>query len=280
MAKIESLNVLADPSGKAMLAEAYGKIIENIQKETISNYIKNKDLSGDPTAGTVEAKRLTNTKSAAYGTARTAGKGAATKIKPVTVSINQDRELIAELEQKDLSLMGLPELLQNRTRNHQLTLQRELDTAFFEEASVEGSAFTTSETEIEEILEAAIQQIETTKNEYIDGVPRELISLTCIPKVYGKIRNYLDKNTNNSNVDTTKNDFKVFHDVRIFSSTRLPANVEFICMVDGAVAQPVMPKEYAAEKIPLSEAWAVELFFYYGTKAVMPDLIIKKTATV
>ena len=33
---------------------------------------------------------------------------------------------------------------------------------------------------------------------------------------------------------------------------------------------------YTAEKIPLSEATAVSLFYHYGTKVVTPDLIFKK----
>ena len=44
-------------------------------------------------------------------------------------------------------------------------------------------------------------------------------------------------------------------------------------MIDGAVAQLVTTDEYDAEKIPLSNDIALELFFSKGTKAVMPDLI-------
>jgi hypothetical protein len=44
-------------------------------------------------------------------------------------------------------------------------------------------------------------------------------------------------------------------------------------MIDGAIAQPVVTDEYDAEKIPLSNDIALELFFSHGTKAVMPDLI-------
>ena len=44
-------------------------------------------------------------------------------------------------------------------------------------------------------------------------------------------------------------------------------------MIEGAVAQLVTVDEYDAEKIPLSNNIALELFFSKGTKAVMPDLI-------
>ena len=48
MARIESLEILLDPEGKALLAEAYDGVLENVQKGTISTRIKNTDLSGDP----------------------------------------------------------------------------------------------------------------------------------------------------------------------------------------------------------------------------------------
>ena len=49
--------------------------------------------------------------------------------------------------------------------------------------------------------------------------------------------------------------------------------VNAIAMAEGAVAQPVRVKEYGAERIPLSNAIAIELFYSYGTKAVAADLI-------
>ena len=44
-----------------------------------------------------------------------------------------------------------------------------------------------------------------------------------------------------------------------------------MCM--GSIAQPVMPSPYEPSRIPLSKAIAIELYYSYGTKAVMPDLI-------
>ena len=52
-------------------------------------------------------------------------------------------------------------------------------------------------------------------------------------------------------------------------------------MVRGAVAQPVVVNQYGApEKIPLSNDYAVSLFYDYGTKALTPDLIYKWVTTV
>lgn len=275
MARIESLNMLLDPTGKDFLAELYGKVIENVQKMTISSQLKNTDLSGTPASGTVEAKRFANANSAAYGTARAAGKGVAVKGKPVTVAIDVNREIVEELEQKDVSLYGVDGILERRSRNHVNTMVRELERAFFAEAVTAGTAITSSATEMQKKIEAAIQQMETTKNDYIDGYDRSMMSVIATPAVYGAVREFLDVTARNANVDTAAESFERYHGVRLYSSVYLPAKTEFIVLGDGAVAQPVLPKPYTAEKVPLSEAYAVSLFFYYGTKAVTPDLILK-----
>lgn len=273
MARITSLNVLLDPTGKDYLAELYGKVIENVNKQLISARFKNTDLSGNPESGTVEAKRFQNATSKAYGTARTGGKGDYLKAKPVTVAINQDKEIVEELEQKDVTLYGVDGILERRARNHVQRMAAELDGAFFTEAHTAGTALTITGTPtIEEEMEQAIQAVETTKNQYVDGVPRSMINLICTPEYYGKIRTYLDKVTV-PGVDAAAEEFYAYHGVKTFSCVHLPESVDYIVMADGAVAQPVMSQAYTAEKIPLSNAYGVELFYSYGTKAVMEDLI-------
>lgn len=278
MARIESLNILMDPTGKDFLAELYGQVIANVQAATISMLLKNTDLSGNPESGTVEAKRFQNALSNEYGTARAAGKGAATKAKPVTVAIDMNKEIVEEIEEKDTALYGVDGLLQRRSVNHQLTLIRELERAFFQEGKDEGTAFTTAETDAAKITEAAIQQLETVKNAYVDGVPRDMMHIVASPRFYGLMRDHLDRLTNNANVNTAAESFTAFHGVRMDSSVYLPIGVDFEIMMRGSIAQPVKANAYNAEKIPLSEAYAVELFFYYGTKVVTPDLIFYKSA--
>ncbi len=275
MPRIESLNILTTDDGKAYLAELYGKVIGNVNKELISARFKNTDLSGDPTAGSVEAKRLANAKSKNYGTARAAGKGDAVKAEPVTVPINQDKEIIEELEQKDVSLFGVDGVMDKRAVNHVQRMASELDSAFFLEGKNSGTKITPAATAIEDELEEAIQVCENTKNDFVDGVPRSMINLVCSTAYYGKIRTFLDK-VSRPNIDSTAEEFTAYHGVKTFSSVHLPEGVEYEIMADGAIAQPVMSKEYKSEKVPLSDAYAVELFYSYGTKAVMPDLIFWK----
>ncbi len=277
MSRIEALSILLDPTGKDFLSELYGKVIDNVQKGTLSTLLKNTDLSGDPASGSVEAKRFANAKSAAYGTARSGGKGANLKASPVTVKIDIDREIVEEVEQKDTLLYGVDGLLTKRSANHEKTMGRELERAFFQCAATAATAATPTATEIADKVEAVIQQIETTKNDYVDGVDRDMINIILDTATYGALRSSLDK-TVRANVDTAAEEFKIFHGVKVYSSVYLPTGVSILGMIDGAVAMPVLPRPYTAEKIPLSEAYAVSLFYYYGVAAVTPDLIVKVAA--
>lgn len=276
MARIQSLSILLEQTGNDFLSELYGKVIENVEKGLISGPMKNRDLSGNPESGTVEAKRFVNASAKAYGTARAAGKGDNIKARPVTVPIDQDREIVEELENKDITLYGVDGVLERRARNHILRMDAELDTEFFKCANTAANAVDcTGLTAIDEILEKIIQECETTQNNFVDGVPRALMNLVLSPAYYGKVRNQLDKQTNNANVDTAAEEFYTWHGVRTQSCVHLPTGCDLLLLVDGAVAQPVMSNPYTAEKIPLSEAFAVSIFFHYGTVAVMPDLIFK-----
>ena len=116
MARIDALSIELREGGKDKLAEEYGKVIENLQAVTLASRLKNTDLSGDPTSGTVEAKRFVNVAGKAYGTARGAGKGQAIKAEPVVIAINDDTEYIEEVEEKDLRTYGVNGLIERRTR--------------------------------------------------------------------------------------------------------------------------------------------------------------------
>lgn len=268
MARQETLSIYTNEgSTKDKLAETYGEVIEAVQKGAISEQIKNKNYSGDPTTGSVEIDRFKNAEVKDKGTARTAGKGDNLKnTGKVTVNVDTDKEIVEEIAVKDIKLYGLDGMAQKRKANHIKRMIAYLDNEFFAKAEAEGNEVSSiTETNIEEVLEVLIQSVETTKNDWVDGVDRDMLVLTVSPKVYGKVRNYIDK------VDGTNGTDEIFHKVRIFSNHRQTKDA--ICMIDGAVAQLVTTDEYDAEKIPLSNDIALELFFSKGTKAVMPDLI-------
>lgn len=273
MARVESLSVLTQSGAKEFLAELYGAVIDNIENKLISSAIKNKNLSGTPGAGSVEAKRFVNRTSNPYGTARAANKGQVVKALPVTVPINIDRELITEVEQKDVSLYGVDNFLERQISMDEKSMARELERAFFAEAVAKGTVLTPAATEINLIVDQAIQQLTTAENDFVDGVPRDLIHITMSEAWYDKMRNFLDIKTNNANVGTDAKEFFMYHGVKIEPSTYLPAGTGLVAQVEESIAQPVLTSMSEPAKIQQSDAYSFGMFYYYGTTAVMPDLI-------
>ena len=94
-------------------------------------------------------------------------------------------------------------------------MANELDEEFFRECVKSGTQFTPSSgtTAIQDIIEEAIVTLETLKNDYIQGIPRNMLSVQVTPAVYSQMRKYLDENVNNANVNTTAEEFTTFHGV-------------------------------------------------------------------
>ena len=276
MARLDSLSIELITTGKDKCAEEYGKVIDNLQAITLASRLKNTDLSGDPTSGTLEAKRFTNIKGKPYGTARAAGKGQAIKAKPVVISIDDDQEYIEEVESKDLKTYGVNGLIERRSKNHQDAEAVDEDTKFFAEAVNEGNSFSPSagNLAIEDEIEEAIQKLTTLKNDFVNGVPRNLVDVVMSEKYYGKLRNKINSIPNSNGLGQLQQfEEGIFNNTKVFSSVFLPQGINYIVMVRGAVAQPVMANIYSPEQIQLSEAIGFGLFTHKGTKAVSEDLI-------
>lgn len=281
MARTNAISLLAGASTTATLAEIYGLVIENVQKSTLSTSLKSQQYTGNPAAGSVEFKRFANSEAKTYGTARTAAKGDKITVPPTTVNLSTHKEIVEEVAKFDLDTFGVAGIMQRRADNHVLTMAADLDRAFFAEANTSGTAFTPGSgvTEIQDIVESMIQTLEVVKNDYTDGVDRGMMDLVLSPAQYGKLRTFLDTQSN-PNVDTAGEEFGMYHGVRVYSCTRLAEKCNGLLMIRGAVAQPVVVDQYSnPEKIPLSNDFAVSLFYDYGTKALTPDLIFKWTAT-
>lgn len=270
MARQDALSIYINDTEKDKLAETYGEVIEAIQKGAISEQIKNKNYSGDPTTGSVEIDRFKNAEIKDKGTARANAKGDNPKdTGKVTINVDTDKEIVEEIAKKDIKLYGVSGMAERRKANHIKKLEAYLDKEFFACAEKEGASVTipATATSIVAKLEALIQAVETTVNDWVDGVDRDMLVLTVTPKVYGDLSNYIDSVPNSLN---GLND-ELFHKVKIYSNHRQTKDA--ICMLDGAIGQLVVTDEYDAEKIPLSNDIALELFFSKGTKAVTPDLI-------
>lgn len=277
MARLDSLNIkLQDGVTEAELAELYNQVIENVEGRAVSVALKNVSLSGDPAAGSVEAKRFVNSESKEYGFARSAMAGEAVLVKPVTIALDQHREIIEEIENFDLNRMGVTGILGSRTANHVASWRKELDTAFFTEAYQAGTVFTPTGTKISVKLEELIVKLETLQNDFIDGVDRDMMALVVTPAIHSALRLEIDEFPAQDNF-YAKGAVGLYHGVPVFVSNHLPKatgqSVDALVMMFGAVAQPVSAAPYTPERIPLTNATAISLFYDYGTKAVMEDTI-------
>ena len=275
MARLDALSIELQTTGKDKLAEEYGKVINNLQHITLASKLKNKDLSGDPTSGTVEAKRFVNIVGQEYGTARTGRAGQKIKAKPVVVAINDDMEYIEEVEEKDLRTYGVNGLIERRTQNHQMAEAVNEDTKFFAEAVDKGTSFTpTANASIEDEIEEAIVTVETVKNDFVNGVPRNLIEVVMSPAYYGRLRNKINSISNSNGLGQVKNfEEGIFNNTKVYSNVFLPKGINYVVMVNGSVAQPITTSIYNPKKVDLSDATAFGMFVYKGTKAVSEDLI-------
>ena len=271
MSKTNSYSIFqADGTTKALLVEAYTAITDQIQKASLFQDLRAQEdqLSGDPMAGSVLVHRLKTSAVQAYGTARTAGEGNKLEDNDVTLNIDQRKEIVEEVYNRDIDRFGVPAMIQRRSTNFGLSFARYLDTIFFAKAESEGTEATLVETALVDKVEELIQTLETVSNDNVDGVDRELMTLSLKPYYFGKLRNYIDSlaNPNGGGVD-----INMFHGVRIVSNTRQTEDA--IIMVNGSIALVSVVDNFITERIPFSNETALEMFFNYGCKAVMADLI-------
>lgn len=282
MARTKAISLIQNGETKVELAELSGLVIQNIQKDTLASGLKSQSYTGNPASGSVEYRRFKNSVSQDYGTARAAGKGTALTVPPTTVNLNTHKEIVEEAAKFDLDTFGVGNIMARRADNHVDTVAAEFDTAFFQAAFNEGTAFTApaGATDPGKIVEALIQTLETVKNDFVRGVPRNIMRLVLPPAFYGDMRDYLDKTVHNANVDTAAEDFTTFHGVRVYSSVFLPANAKAVIMIEGAIAQPAVIYPYKdPEKIPLSNDYGVSMFYDFGTKVLTPDLVFTCSVT-
>ena len=191
MARTNAISPLAGASTPATLAEIYGRVIENVQKSTLSTTLKSQLYTGNPAAGSVEFKRFVNSASKAYGTARAAAKGDKVTAPPTTVNLNQHKEIVEEVAKFDLDTFGVAGVMQRRADNHVVSMSAELDRAFFAQAAADGTAFSPASgvTAIQEIVESMIQTLETVHNDYVDGEVVQYIEYVPFGEVFIEERN-------------------------------------------------------------------------------------------
>lgn len=277
MARTEALSIYVSDSVKAELKNKIAGIFENLAKKTISGRLKSKNGILNEKAGSFEFKRFANATRAAYGTARTAGKGSKIKATPIVVNLSRDSEIVEEVNSFDAASFtdeDLNAFLARRKVAIQQSVERDLDREFFLAVKEGGTASTVEIDKTKSVkaqLGAAIVELETTTNDYVDGVEREQMALVLSPALYELVKDELNDCYNFSG-EVADEVFKGLNGVATFSSHRLPDGVDFELIVMDSVAQPIMITDTDIEKIPLSTEYAVEVFYRNGTKVLASEL--------
>ena len=272
----EALNImLADSETKDNLKQVLSGVLENVSARAVSEQIKAKNGSGTPEGGVIEYKRFANAELKDKGTARTAGKGDAVKAKPVKVYISDDKEIVEELQGKDVKLYGIDGMAERRKVNHQAAIIRYLDREFF--AKVTKGTEVEAQATVQDTIDLMLKKARNLKNKFIDGIESELLVIVVNSGYRKAIKKILDELPNGT--DPKEQAIGMYDSVRVYESTRLPDGIGATVMMDGAIAQPYYVSEYAAEKIPFDDAVALEDYLYKGTEALMPDTIfyVKET---
>lgn len=268
-----SLNVFTDlaQETKDQLNQILAGVVENIQVTAVSEAIKNKNGSGDPEAGTIQYKRFKNAALKAKGTARAAGKGSPLEDTNILINLNDDKEIVEELQKKDVKLLGIPALAEKRKANFAKRVAAYLDTKFFATARSAGTAYAGESTAVKDIIDDMIVTAKTTSSDYIDGIDAEDLCIVLDAAYRKEMKNSLDALPNGTAPSNGR--IGMYDSIEVFESNRLPQGVHAFVMLNGAVAEPWYVSEYDAEKIPMDDAIALENFLYSGAGALNPEAI-------
>lgn len=254
------------------LKEVLDGVIENIQVSAVSEALKNTTGSGNPEGGSIEYKRFVNAVLEDKGTARTAGAGAKVIAKPVIVNLDDDKEIVEELQIKDVKLYGIDGMAEKRKGNFAKRIVAYLDRTFFAEAVTSGTQFTRGAlTNPKEIIDAMIVGAKATSSDFIDGIDAEDLALVVDGTYRKALKNDLDELPNG----TAPGNGVIgrYDTLDVYESNRLPEGVHAIVMLKGAIAQPRLISDYQAEKVPFDDAIALETFLYTGVKTLVPEAV-------
>ncbi len=266
----EALSIMMqDGTTKENLKHVLSGVLENVAAKAVSEQIKAKNGSGTPEGGVIEYKRFVNAELKDKGTARKAGEGDKVKAKPEKVYIDTDKEIVEELQGKDVKLYGIDGMAERRKVNHQSAIIRYLDREFFTKV-LEGTKVE-AKTSIQDTIDDLLYKARNLQNDFIDGIESDMLVIV-VDSTYRKgMKKILDELPNGT--DPKEQAIGMYDSVRVYESIRMPAGVHCVVMMDGAIAQPYYVSEYGAEKVPFDDAVALENFLYKGTKALMEDTI-------
>lgn len=279
MALTQALSIYETESAKAYLRNVVVGIFENIGMKTVSGRLKSRNADLSKPAGSYEFKRFANATSQEYGTARTAGKGQKVIAPGITVNLDTNREIVEEINLFDgqsFTQDTFEAFVERRKAAIKLAVERELDRAFFANIKANGTAAGIEidlDGNIVSQLEDVIVKLVTTQNEYVDGVERENMALVVSPKLFSKLKTELNDVYNFSGT-VEEGTFKGINGVAVFEALRLPEGVDYALVTMDSIAQPALITGVEVEKIPLSNDYAISVFYRYGTKTLANELAL------
>ena len=255
------------------LATVLNGVVENVQTRAVSEVLKNKNGSGNPEGGVIEYKRFANAVLKAKGTARTARAGDKVVSKPVSVNLNDNKEIVEELQIKDVKLFGIEGMAEKRAANFSTRVAAYLDRAFFGEAVSAGTKFTRGTlTAAKDIVDGMIVQAKSVSSDFIDGIDTEDLALVLSPTYTKGLKNAMDALPNGT--AASNGAIGRYDGIDTYESNRLGTGVQAVIMLKGAIAQPYLLSEYYAEKVNLDDSIALQNFLYTGVEALSPEAII------
>jgi hypothetical protein len=99
------------------------------------------------------------------------------------------------------------------------------------------------------------------------------MALVVSPKLYSNLKTELNDVYNFSGT-VEEGTFKGINGVAVFEALRLPSGVDYALVTMDSVAQPALITGVDVEKIPLSNDYAISVFYRYGTKTLAKELAL------
>ena len=255
----------ADGETKQVLSEAYGGVLENFSTRALSSLVKNTQWSGDPKSGSVEFDRILNTAVEDYNVDATDKNF---KIAKVTVNVDTPKMIRERATQWDLDEYGIDGIVGKKADMYLNSMIIFGDRAFFAQAESEGVEKTLTGATSRDKLDELIAGLTDVATDYADGVDPSQIAVFLKTSVWNELQSLFDSYPNPAEGGRTLYDYNGVNVYRNFRQTK-----DAIAMVKGAGAMPIAPIGTDVDKIAGSVEYYIGLYFKYGVKMIMPELV-------
>jgi hypothetical protein len=266
MARQDSMFIFkSEGSTEQVLREVYAGVLNNFETMALSNIVKNKNLSGDPRAGSVEVDRILNAAVVDYDPS---DEDIGIKIEKVTINVDTPKMIREKFYKWDLDQFGVENLIGRRSDMYVRSMVRFADRLFFSTAEAEGNERTLEGDNMREKVDQLIRFVSDATNNYADGVDSDLIHLFLKSDKWDAFKMHIDTYPNPAGGGLTIGDY---NGVKVYRNHRQTEDA--IVMAEGTIGFPIAPIGVDQDKIPGSVEYYLGLFFKYGIEAVMPELI-------